>query len=313
MAKSSASSSRLGSNPAPSRERWLLPLGLFILSVTWGYTWVLAKQALEYAPPFAFAAERSVGAALALLIALRLLGRPLGLAAPGPTLVIGLFQITGFILFSTWALVEGGPGKTAVLIFTMPIWTLLLAWLVLGERIRGAQWLAAASTLAGLLLIIEPWNLHTSLLSKFLGVMAALCWAIGTVLIKRLRAAQPVDLLSLTTWQMLLGAVPLVLLALAIPERPTDWSAAYIGILAFMSVVSTAFCWWLWITLLDRVPAWEASLSVLGTPVVAIVSARFAMGEDFSRGEVAGILLIGTGLALLSLLGWAASRRSAEK
>jgi drug/metabolite transporter (DMT)-like permease len=293
-----------------SRERWLLPLGLFILSATWGYTWVMAKQALDYAPPFAFAAERSLGGALALFAALKLMGRPLKLIAPGATLAIGLFQITGFMALSTWALVEGGPGKTAVLIFTMPIWVLLIAWPILGERIRGTQWLAAASTLTGLLLIIEPWTMHTSLFSKFLGVMAALCWAIGTVLIKRLRSRQPVDLLSLTAWQMLIGAVPLLLLAVVVPEHPTDWSATYIGILVFMSVVSTAMCWWLWITLLDRVPAWEASLSVLGTPVVAIVSARLALGEDFSIGEVTGILLIGAGLALLSLIGWAASRRT---
>ncbi len=293
--------------------RWLLPLGLFILSVTWGYAWVLSKQALDYAPPFAFAAERSIGGALALLIALKLAGRPLKLVAPGATLAIGLIQITCFMALSTWALVEGGPGKTAVLIFTMPIWTLLLAWPILGERIRSTQWLAAASTLTGLLLIIEPWNMHTSLFSKFLGVMAALSWAIGTVLVKRLRARQQVDLLSLTAWQMLIGAVPLVLLAVFAPEHPTDWSAAYIGILAFMSVISTAFCWWLWIILLDRVPAWEASLSVLGTPVVAIVSARLLMGEDFSFGEVMGILLIGAGLALLSLIGWMGSRRSTIK
>ena len=292
------------------RDRWLLPLGLFILSITWGYTWVLAKQALSFAPPFAFAAERCVGGALALFVALKLMGRPLKLIAPGATLAIGLAQVAGFMTFSTWALVEGGPGKTAVLIFTMPIWTLLLAWPILGERIRGAQWLAAASTLIGLLLIIEPWNMHTSLFSKFLGVMAALCWAIGTVLVKRLRSKQKVGLLSLTTWQMLIGAVPLVLLALVIPEHHTDWTANYIGILAFMSVVSTAFCWWLWITLLDQVPAWEASLSVLGTPVVAILSARLTLGEDFTFGEVAGILLIALGLALLSLLGWAASRRN---
>ena len=274
---------------------------------------MLAKQALTYAPPFAFAAERCVGGALALLLALKLMGRPLKLVAPGPTLAIGLFQITGFMALSTWALVEGGAGKTAVLIFTMPLWTLLLAWPILGERILGTQWLAAASTLTGLLLIIEPWNMHTSLLSKFLGVMAALCWAIGTVLVKRLRSRQPVDLLSLSTWQMLIGAVPLILLAVVIPERPTDWSAAYIGILAFMAVISTALCWWLWITLLDRVPAWEASLSVLGTPVVAIVSSRLMMGEEFKVSEAMGILLIGTGLALLSLIGWAASRRSAMK
>jgi len=71
---------------------------------------------------------------------------------------------------------------------------------------------------------------------------------------------------------MLLGAGPLVLLALLVPERATDWTFSYLGILGFMSVASTALCWWLWIYILDRVPAWEASLSVLGTPVVAILT-----------------------------------------
>ena len=293
-----------------SYRRWLPALALLVLSLTWGYTWVLAKQGLVYAPPFAFAAERCVGGALTLILVLKLIGRPLKLVAPGPTLAIGLTQVAGFMVFQTWALVEGGPGKTAVLIFTMPIWTLLMAWPLLGERVRGKQWLAAASTLIGLLLIIEPWDMHSSLFSKFLGLMAALCWATGTILIKRLRSTTPVDLLTLTAWQMILGAVPLVVLSLVVTERPTDWTLSYMGILAFMSIGSTAMCWWLWIYILDRVPAWEASLSVLGTPVVVILLSRLTFGEEFKTSEVAGILLIGTGLALLSLLSWAASRRN---
>ena len=293
-----------------SSRRWLPAIALAVLSLTWGYTWVLAKQGLQYAPPFAFAAERCVGGALSLLIALKLMGKPLTLVAPGRTLAIGLTQVAGFMIFQTWALVEGGPGKTAVLIFTMPIWTLLLAWPLLGERVRGKQWLAAASTLIGLLLIIEPWDMHASLFSKFLGVMAALCWASGTILIKQLRATTPVDLLTLTAWQMLLGALPLVALSVVVPEPATNWSPAYVGILAFMSIASTAMCWWLWIWILDRVPAWEASLSVLGTPVVAILSSRLTFGEEFKATEIGGILLIGSGLALLSLLSWAASRRN---
>jgi drug/metabolite transporter (DMT)-like permease len=293
-----------------SLRRWLPAIALFVLTLTWGATWVLAKQGLVYAAPFTFAAERCVGGALALLVLLKLSGRPLKLVAAPQVLLIGLAQVTGFVIFQTWALVEGGPGKTAVLIFTMPIWTLLMAWPLLGERVRGKQWLAAASTLGGLMLIIEPWDMHSSLFSKFLGLMAALCWAIGTILIKRLRATTKVDLMNVTTWQMILGAIPVVLLALVVPERPTEWAAPYVGILAFISIGSMALCWWLWIYILDRVPAWEASLSVLGTPVVAIVASRLMFGEEFKTTEVAGILMIGCGLALLSLFGWAASRRN---
>ena len=293
----------------PALARYLPALALIVLSCTWGYTWVLLKQGLVYASPFALAAQRCVGGAVALVVAVKLMGKSLRLVAPWETTVLGLVQITGFVALQTWALVEGGPGKTAVLIFTMPIWTLLLAWPLLGERVRGKQWLAAVSTLGGLLLIIDPWNLHTSLLSKALGLGAALCWAVGTILIKRLRQARPVDLLVLTMWQMIFGSIPLAIIALVLPGEPTRWTMDYVLILAFLSVASVAMCWWLWVWILDRVPAWEASLSVLGTPVVAILSSRLTLGEAFKASEVAGILLIGGGLALLSLFGWLASRR----
>lgn len=289
--------------------RWLMPLALFALTLIWGYSWVLVKQALAYAPPFSFVAQRCVGGGLALLLIVKLMGLPLKLPAPGPLLVISLVQAAGFMALSTWALLEGGAGKTAVLVFTMPVWTLLLAWPVLGERVRGAQWIAAIFALGGMILVIEPWRLHTSLFSKFLGVGAALCWAIGTVLVKRLRARQPVNLLSLTAWQLLLGSLPLVLLAVVVPEPPTQWDAHYLVLLAVISLVTTALGWWLWVLILDRVPAWEASLSVLGIPVVALVSSHLAMGEDFRAAELGGILLVACGLALLSLIGWVASGR----
>jgi drug/metabolite transporter (DMT)-like permease len=293
-----------------TQNRWLPLLALVALSFFWGYTWVLAKEALQYAGPFTFAAQRAVGGALALMLALRLTGRSLKLPAPGPTMLIGLVQTGGFLIFQTWALVEGGAGKTAVLIFTMPIWTLLLAWPILGERIRGGQWLAAGSTLVGLVLIIAPWDMHTSLFSKMLGVVAALFWAVGSILVKRLRARpEKFDLLGLTGWQMVFGAMLVVVVSLLVPERAVAWTPHYVGTLTFMAVVSTALCWFLWLYILDRLPAWEASLSVLGTPVIAMVASRIQTGESFSRSELSGVLLIAVGLALLSLLGWWSTRK----
>ena len=54
----------------------------------------------------------------------------------------------------------------------------------------------------------------------------------------------------------------------------------------------------------------NAAKSVLGTPVIAILSSRLTLGEDFKLTEISGILLIGSGLALLSFFGWLASRRA---
>jgi len=55
---------------------------------------------------------------------------------------------------SHMVLVSGEAGKTAVLLYTMPFWVILLAWPILGERIRGLEWLAVILAFAGLVCIV---------------------------------------------------------------------------------------------------------------------------------------------------------------
>ena len=295
---------------ASSKARLWAALGIVVLSLLWGYTWVLAKQALSFSPPFTLTFMRVFGGALALFLALKLLRQPLRLQAPRAVLLISLCQVSGFMLLQTLSLKFGAAGKTAVLVYTMPIWTLLLAWPVLGERVRGGQWLAVVGILTGLLLIIEPWNLQAGWLSNSLGLGAAICWAMGTVLVKKLRRHTRVSLLSLTAWSNLIGSLPVALIASIANEPPVLWTTEFVGIMLVLTLISTAFCWWLWTSILDRVPAWEASLLVLGTPVIAIVCSRAILHEAFSRYEIAGILLIGSGLLLLSFVSWLREQRA---
>ena len=283
--------------------------GILLLSLLWGYTWVVAKQALDFAPPLALTFIRVAGGAVALFLALKLLLQPLRLQAPRTVLFISLCQVSAFMLLQTFSLKFGAAGKTAVLVYTMPIWTLLLAWPVLGERVRGMQWLAVSGMLIGLFLIIEPWEIESGWLSNVCGIGAAVFWAMGTVLVKALRRQQQVSLLSLTAWSNLIGCVPVGLIASLADEPPIQWTPEFLVIVLVLTLISTAFCWWLWTSILDRVPAWEASLLVLGTPVIAIVSSRVILDEAFSRYEVAGILLIGLGLVLLSFVSWLRERQ----
>ena len=282
---------------------------LVVLTLLWGYSWVIAKQSLEYAGPFQVAFLRTATATLALFAVLVVTRRPLRVSAPWKTACVGFFQTGVFLALSTWALVEGGAGKTAVLIFTMPIWTLLLARMLLGERVRGVQLLAAVCALTGLVLIIAPWNLHASSLSKTLAVLAAMSWALGTVLIKRWRTDLSADAVTLTTWQMLFGLVLLLVVALAVPERATDWTPAFVANIGFLALASTALGWFLWMYVLESLPAWQASLSILGIPAVASFSSRWQLGEQVAPLELAGMLLIATGLLTISLLNWRAQRR----
>lgn len=272
-----------------------------VLSLIWGYNWIVMKIGLQYVGPFTFSALRGVVAAVVLFAALLATGRPLRPVAFWETLLLGLLQTAGFMGLVQFALVQGGAGKVAVLAYTMPFWTVLLAWLWLGERLRPLQWLAVALAGSGLLLILQPWSMATNALSKLLAVGAGLSWAASVIVAKRLRARHQVDLLSLTTWQLTLGIIPLVVIAWLVPEQPIDWSPGFLGALLFAAVPGTAMGWMMWLYVLNRLPAGTASLNSLAIPVIAVLGAWLQFGERPDAGEAVGMVVIAAGLALMSV------------
>jgi drug/metabolite transporter (DMT)-like permease len=292
----------------PRRGRDLGALALALLAAIWGYNWVVMKLGLRYAQPFTFSALRTFLGALALFGLLLVLRRPL---RPPPlrwTVAIGLLQTTGFVGLMMWALESGGAGKTSVLTYTMPFWLLLLAWALLGERLHGVQWLAAALALCGLLLVLEPWRLRGSL-GSLLAVAAGFSWACSAVVVKRLQAAHgDVDILELTTWQMLFGSLPLLLIAALAWQGPPNWTPAFIAALAYNVVLGNALAWLLWLFGLRRLSAGAAGLATLATPVIGVAAAWVQLGERPSAGEAAGTMLILGGLAIVTLRGLAAAR-----
>ena len=108
----------------------------------WGYSWVLSKLALQYCAPLDFATLRIALGAAALLPAVLWLRGPLEPQHLKEAAWIGVMQTGLFLLLNNWALSQGDAGKTAVLVFTMPFWVLVLAWPILDERIEGWSWVA---------------------------------------------------------------------------------------------------------------------------------------------------------------------------
>ncbi len=273
---------------------------LVLLSLIWGYTWVAMKEAVRFADPFDFSALRAMAGSLLLFGAMLWLKKPLRLQAPGRTFVFGLFQTTGFNALAAWALYTGAAGKTAVLVYTLPFWTLVIAWPLLGERLRGLQWPATALAAAGLLLVLEPWQLAGTSVSKLLALATALSWAISAVLAKKWRNELQADLLALTAWQMLLGGVVLTVIAVSIPTRPIEWTPYFWLMLVYCTLAGSVAGWLLWLFILRRLPAGIAGLSIMAVPGLGVLSARLQLGEQPSAAEAAGMLLIGASLALLS-------------
>lgn len=283
-------------------------IALIALSFIWGYTWIVQKEGLRFAAPFDYGVLRAIPSALILFGVMIVTRRPLRLPSPGRTLLFGLFQTTGFIAFTNCALLAGGVGKTAILVYTMPFWTLLIAWPVLGERLRGLQWLAVALAGAGLVLVLEPWNLGGTITSKILALAGGICWAASSIVAKHWRNREHYDLVAVTAWQMLLGGIVLAIIAWLVPSHPIHWTPYFGFLLAFMIILSTAVGWFLWLFILSRLPAGIAGLSIMAVPALGTLFSRLQLGERPGKTELAGMAVIAAGLALLT---WVTSRRAA--
>ena len=288
--------------PLPTAGPRPLPVAaLAAMILIWGYSWVVMKIGLRHAHPFDFAALRVAIGCVLLFALVRLRGRPLALPGYRMAVVMGLLQVGLFVVLSNFALLRAGPGKASVLVYTMPFWMIVFAHFIIHERMRGAQWIAVALAFAGLVLIVQPWEL-ASLAGSLFAVAAGAVWAIAAVLSKKWPAAAG-DPLLFTAWQLFFGALALAALAFVHPHEGVRWNGEFAWALAYSAILATAGGWWLWTYVLASMPAGITGLNALGIPVVSVIASAVQRGELPPALELVGMLMIGTALALLAWLG----------
>jgi drug/metabolite transporter (DMT)-like permease len=289
---SDATAARPSTNARP-----LAAFGLLVL--LWGYNWVVMKEALGYSGPVEFAVLRVGFGALCMFALLLALKIPLKPIYPRKTLLLGLFQTTGFVGMMSWSLAIGNAGKSAVLVYTMPFWVIIFGWPFLGERLQRNQWPAVALALSGLVLVLELWKGAGSA-NSVIALGAGASWAVAVIITKQIPVRGAAELLSLTTWQMIFGFVPLALAGVLVHERPIEWSGYFLGALAFNAVGCTAIATLLWLYILQRLPATVSGLSALIAPVIGVIAAWLQLGERPDLAEGIGMVLIVVALGLLA-------------
>lgn len=281
---------------ASERAAWI---ALPVLTVIWSLNWTVMKWALDFCGPFTFSALRYVAATVVLFALMALRRESFAMPPLVPTVLIGLMQTTAFQALVQWALVGGGAGKTALLAYTMPFWMVPLAWMLLREKPRAAQWASIALAAIGLVFVIEPWHALGSATSTGLALAGGLAWAIGTVISKRVFQRSTVGPLQLTAWQMLFGTIVLVAIAFFVPERAVVWAPGLIGALAYNALLSSGIAWALWLLIVQRLPTQVAGLTSLLVPIAGVLFAWGLLSERPDVAEWIGIGLIG--FALVSL------------
>lgn len=278
-------------------------LGLLaLLTLFWGINWPIMKIALSEIPVFTFRTLCLGGGALGLFAIASAKRMPLMIPRGyGWKLVwISLFNITAWNVFVLYGLSMLPAGRTTILAFTMPLWLVPMSAVVLHERLNGWKLAGLCIGLTGLAVLIGgEWEAMVAApLGVLLVLAAALSWAFGTLLIKAW--AVPMAAVPFVGWQMVLGGIPIFLLAPLLERAQwTAWSWPAWGAAIYNATICFVFCYWAWNTLVRILPANISGLSTLMIPVVGVFSSMLMLGEQPGWPELAALLLVSTALGLI--------------
>ena len=275
----------------------------------WAGNAVAARMLVGDVPPVALSLARWV-IALALLLpfawqaALRhraVLARHWRiLLAIGP-LGVGAYNTLQYIALQT-----STPLATSLIASSSPVFILALGALVFGERTRSAQWLGAALSVGGVLLVMargDPANLAQLAFvpGDLIMLVANLTWTLYTWLLRRHRPDLPFAPLLLV--QVAIGVVAIApfaaLEALLSPAR-IQWSGGAAAAMLYMAVFPSLAAYWCWDLGIRRVgaviPVYFANL----TPVFAAVLSMWLLDDAPRIYHVAALALIIGGIHLAS-------------
>lgn len=271
---------------------------LFVL--LWSTGFIGAKFGLPYAPPLKFLLWR-----FAVVIVL-MTGIALAMRATWPrgvqvlhVAVAGILLQAGY-LGGVFAAIGIGmtAGLSALIVSLQPILTAFAGPLV-GERVRGRQWLGFVLGLGGVLMVV--WNkLALGVItpgSLALTVLALLSITAGTLYQKRFCGAQ--DLRTQSVVQFVAAGLVLLPLSLMFESRPVVWSGEFIFALGWLVVVLSLGAISLLLLLIRRGAATSVSSLMYLVPAVTAVMAWLMFGETLTLLAVAGMAAAVLGVALV--------------
>jgi drug/metabolite transporter (DMT)-like permease len=285
---------------APSAVRKAIPL-VIVLTLVWGTNWPLFPIAVREVSVWTFRSVSMIGSGILLLVLARLRGASLRVPREhwGTIVAAACAYFVVWNAASTYAAVLIPSGQAAILGFTMPIWTALIAWMVLGQRPTGRVMLALAIGGGGVLLLVSS-GIHAyakAPLGFALGLLAGIGWACGTLILKS--RPVPIPTLVLSGWQQLVAAVPMTVAAFAFGSG--EWfmpSMTTIIVIAYITIVPMSLGNAAWFSIVGLLPANIAGLTSVMVPVVAMISGAIVHQEPLGLVQWISMACCAAGVAL---------------
>jgi len=277
----------------PKRDNTAILL-LLLLSLAWGLSWPAIRIALDEVAPWTVRVVGYATGTAFMFAVVRLQGRNARLppAVHGHVVVSAFLNVLGFGLLTTFAQLHVMTARVVIVSYSMPVWASLMAWLLLGERLNTASVVGLLLCVSGLTVLVYPVAFTGDPIGLLLALGAALSWAAGTIYVKWARV--PGDRVVMTAWQLAISFVVTATGVVAFEGMPHLWPLSWpvIAALAFHGPVGTGIAYFLWFTIIGRMPAATASLGSLCVPVVGILSSVILLGERPGVADAIGFTLI---------------------
>ena len=284
-------------------------LFLVLAPLFWAGNFVFGKPLLEALPPFGINLVRWVLACLVLVpLTLALEGRfPRPARHQWPTLVA--MALTGVVLFNALvylSLLYTTSTNAALINGTTPILTMVLAAAVGLDRLTGRRLAGALVSLVGVGWIVSRGSLGALIGLSFnrgdlIMLVAALTWAIYTILLNRMRGAlSPLATLTIVS---VLAVPPLgVIGGYELMSRPigTITPTVVVG-LGYISVLASVAAFMAWSVGIKGIGAARGSIFLNLIPVFTAVIAVLTLGERIGLVQLIGGSLVIGGVTLASL------------
>ena len=267
------------------------------VAIIWGLGLVVAKAAMGHFPPILLMALRFTLTAACLMWFFR---------PPWPLLKdifwVGLFSAT--IQYSlTFTGLAGIDVSTAAILVQLEVpFGILLAWLVLRDRITPRQLAGMVLAFAGVVCIVGEPRLSGNLIHVALVIGGAFTWAVGQIMIKRLGE---VGGFVLITWVAVM-ATPQLFIASWLLESDhlaaiRSASLEIWAAVGYLGVVMTALGYALWYRLLGLYPVSRVMPFLLLLPLISVAGGIIFLGESLTVKVIIGGLCILAGITLINL------------
>lgn len=267
------------------------------VAMVWGSNFAIMGATLRSLPPLLFAALRFAIVVFPLIFFVRRPAVPWRiLAAYGIAIGCGQF---GLLLIA----INGhiAAGLASLLMQSQVVFTIAMAMMGGGERLKPLQYGALAFALGGVAVIAGHTGGEVSATGIALVLGAAFGWSLGNM---AQRAAGKVEMLGFITWSSLFAVPPLAGLALWFEGWPAIQTAlaattpAIWAAVAWQAVGNTLFGYGAWGWLLARYPATSVAPTSLLVPVFGMASTALFLGEALPAWKLLAAALIIGGLAL---------------